>query len=51
VVYGTKAFPNAAIMRLLAEEGFGADVSTLGELRLAQRAGVSGDGLVVRGKN
>ena len=29
VVYGTKAFPNVALMRLLAEEGLGADVSTL----------------------
>ena len=36
VVYGTKAFPNVALLRLLAEEGIGADVSTLGELRFAQ---------------
>ena len=36
VVYGTKAFPNVALMRLLAEEGIGADVSTLGELRFAR---------------
>ena len=36
VVYGTKAFPNVALMRLLAEEGLGADVSTLGELAFAQ---------------
>ena len=28
VVYGTKAFPNVAVMRLLAREGLGADVST-----------------------
>ena len=35
VVYGTKAFPNVALMRLLAEEGLGADVSTLGELAFA----------------
>ena len=34
VVYGTKAFPNVALMRILAEEGIGADVSTLGELRV-----------------
>lgn len=51
VVYGAKAFPNVAIMRLLAEEGLGADVSTLGELRLAQRAGVPADRLVVHGNN
>ena len=41
--YGTKAFPNVALMRLLAEEGIGADVSTLGELRFAQAAGIAGE--------
>jgi diaminopimelate decarboxylase len=51
VVYGTKAFPNVALMRLLAAEGLGADVSTLGELEFALRAGVPGDGLVFHGNN
>jgi diaminopimelate decarboxylase len=51
VVYGTKAFPNVAVMHLLAEEGLGADVSTLGELRFAQAAGVPGERLVVHGNN
>jgi diaminopimelate decarboxylase len=51
IVYGVKAFPNAAILQLLDGEGIGADVSTLGELELALRAGVSGDGLVVHGNN
>jgi diaminopimelate decarboxylase len=51
VVYGTKAFPNVAVMRLLAEEGIGADVSTLGELAFARRAGIAGDRLVVHGNN
>jgi diaminopimelate decarboxylase len=51
VVYGTKAFPNVAVMRLLAEEGLGADVSTLGELRFAQAAGVPAERLVVHGNN
>jgi diaminopimelate decarboxylase len=51
VVYGTKAFPNVAVMQLLAEEGLGADVSTLGELRFAQAAGVPADRLVVHGNN
>ncbi len=50
-MYGTKAFPNVAVLRLLAEEGLGADVSTLGELRFAQRAGVPGERLVVHGNN
>jgi len=51
VVYGTKAFPNVAIMRLLAEEGIGADVSTLGELRYAQAAEVPPGRIVVHGNN
>lgn len=51
VVYGTKAFPNVAVMRLLAEEGLGADVSTLGELRFAQAAGLPSDRIVVHGNN
>jgi diaminopimelate decarboxylase len=51
VVYGTKAFPNVALMRLLAEEGLGADVSTLGELAFARRAGIEGERLVVHGNN
>jgi diaminopimelate decarboxylase len=51
VVYGTKAFPNAPLMRVLAVEGIGADVSTLGELRVAQSAGVPSSLLVVHGNN
>ncbi|MGE5274835.1 MAG: diaminopimelate decarboxylase [Verrucomicrobiota bacterium] len=51
IVYGTKAFPNVPVMRLLAEEGVGADVSTLGELRFAQAAGVPSSALVVHGNN
>ena len=51
VVYGTKAFPNVALLRLLGEEGLGADVSTLGELRFAQQADVPGERVVVHGNN
>jgi diaminopimelate decarboxylase len=51
VVYGTKAFPNVAVLRLLLEEGIGADVSTLGELRFAREAGVPAERLVVHGNN
>ena len=51
VVYGTKAFPNVALMRLLDEEGVGADVSTLGELAFARRAGIPGARLLVHGNN
>ena len=35
VAYGTKAFPSVAVLRLFAEEGLGADVSTAGELAYA----------------
>jgi diaminopimelate decarboxylase len=51
VVYGSKAFPNLALLRLFGEEGLGADVSTLGELELARRAGIPGDRLIVHGNN
>jgi diaminopimelate decarboxylase len=51
VVYGTKAFPNVALLRVLAAEGLGADVSTLGELEFARRAGVPGERLVFHGNN
>ncbi|HSC49172.1 MAG TPA: diaminopimelate decarboxylase [Gaiellaceae bacterium] len=51
LLYSLKAFPNLAILRLLAAEGYGADVSTLGELEFARRAGILGDGTVVHGNN
>ena len=51
VAFGTKAFPNVAVLRLLAEEGLGADVSTVGELEYALRAGVPGERIVVHGNN
>ena len=51
VVYGTKAFASVAVLRVLADEGVGADVSTLGELRFAQAAGIPGERLVFHGNN
>lgn len=51
VAYSVKAFPNVALIQLLAEEGLGADVSTCGELAYAQRAGVPGERLIVHGNN
>jgi diaminopimelate decarboxylase len=51
VVYGTKAFANVAVLRILAEEGVGADVSTLGELAFARAAGIGGDRLLFHGNN
>ena len=50
-LYSLKALPNVAILRLLAGEGFGADVSTLGELRFALAAGIPGERIVVHGNN
>ena len=51
VAYGVKAFPNVGVLRLLAGEGLGADVATLGELTIALRAGIPGDRLIVHGNN
>ena len=51
VFFGTKALPNIAVLRLLAEEGVGADVASAGELAFATRAGLGGEDLVVHGNN
>jgi diaminopimelate decarboxylase len=51
VAYGTKAFPSIAVLQLLAEEGLGADVSTVGELEFALRAGIAGERMVIHGNN
>jgi diaminopimelate decarboxylase len=51
VFFGTKAFPNVAVLRLLREEGIGADVASVGELAFARAAGLAGHELVVHGNN
>jgi diaminopimelate decarboxylase len=51
VVYGTKAFANVALLQVLADEGVGADVSTLGELAFARGAGISGESIFFHGNN
>jgi diaminopimelate decarboxylase len=51
VFYGTKAFANVTLLRLLREEGIGADVASSGELAFARAAGLTGDELVVHGNN
>jgi len=51
VFFGTKAFPNVALLRVLHEEGVGADVASEGELAFARRAGLDGERLVVHGNN
>ena len=49
--YGTKAFANVAVLRLLRDEGVGADVASSGELAFARSAGVAGHELVIHGNN
>lgn len=51
VAFGTKAFPNVALLRLLREEGIGADVASAGELAFARAAGMTGDEIVAHGNN
>ena len=51
VFFGTKAFPNVALLRLLREEGIGADVASSGELAFATAAGLTGEQLVAHGNN
>jgi diaminopimelate decarboxylase len=51
VFYGTKAFANVAVLRLLHHEGVGADVASSGELAFARSAGVAGHELVIHGNN
>jgi diaminopimelate decarboxylase len=51
VFFGTKALPSVALLRLLREEGIGADVASAGELAFAEAAGLEGEDLVVHGNN
>ena len=47
--FGTKAFPNVALLRLLREEDVGADAAA--PASCSARGGLSGDELVVHGNN
>jgi diaminopimelate decarboxylase len=51
VAYATKAFTSVGLLRRLAELGLGADVSSLGELEVARRAGVDPELVVLHGNN
>jgi diaminopimelate decarboxylase len=51
VAFGTKAFPNVALLRMLRAEGLGADVATAAELAFALEAGMGGHELLVHGNN
>ncbi len=44
--FAVKATPNPAILRILHEEGCGADCSSLAELVLAERAGLAGEAIM-----
>jgi diaminopimelate decarboxylase len=44
--FAVKALPNPFILKLLADEGFGADCSSLTELLLADRAGIKGEAVM-----
>jgi len=49
--FAVKATPNPYILKLLHEEGFGADCSSLSELVLAERAGLRGEEIVLSSNN
>lgn len=44
--FAVKATPNPYILKILKEEGFGADCSSLGELILAEKAGITGENIM-----
>jgi diaminopimelate decarboxylase len=44
--FAVKALPNPHIMKILKEEGMGADASSLAELVLAERAGITGENVM-----
>ncbi|MFA6507350.1 MAG: diaminopimelate decarboxylase [Treponemataceae bacterium] len=44
--FAVKALPNPFILKILADEGFGADCSSLPELVLSQKAGMVGDAMM-----
>jgi len=44
--YAVKAAPNPALLKILSEEGFGADCSSVAELVLSEKAGVTGENIM-----
>lgn len=44
--FAVKALPNPFIMRILKEEGFGADCSSMPELLLSEKAGITGENIM-----
>ncbi len=51
IAFGSKAFPNIAVLGVLREEGIGVDVASAGELAFARAAGFTGEEIVAHGNN
>jgi len=49
IAFAVKANPNLAVLKLLAKEGYGADVVSGGELERALAAGMAAEGIVFSG--
>jgi diaminopimelate decarboxylase len=49
--FAVKANPNPYIVKLLNKEGFGADCSSLPELIIAEKAGISGENIILTSNN
>ena len=49
IAYSVKANPNLAVLRLLAKEGYGADVVSVGEMERALAAGIAAQDIVFSG--
>ncbi|MDD2234304.1 MAG: diaminopimelate decarboxylase [Desulfitobacteriaceae bacterium] len=49
--FAVKATPNPFILKILREEGFGADCSSMAELVLAEKAGIVGEEIIFSSNN
>ena len=49
--FAVKANPNPFLMKILYEEGFGADCSSLAELMLAEKVGIKGEDIMLTSNN
>ncbi len=49
--YAVKALPNPAVLRIMAEMGFGFDCSSIPEIELARRVGAAGEDILFTSNN
>ena len=49
--FAVKANPNPFLMKILYEEGFGADCSSMAELMLAEKVGIKGEDIMLTSNN